>query len=63
MHDYSFTDPEPTTAAKLLSHATGQSTSIKGKLALDEIVTANMKGKNGVLDLIEKICVSPIFLE
>ena len=50
-------------AAKLLSHATGQSTSIKGKLALDEIVTANMKGKNGVLDLIEKICVSPIFLE
>ncbi|MEM9411678.1 MAG: DUF1592 domain-containing protein [Planctomycetota bacterium] len=50
-------------AAKLLSHATGQPTSITAKLALDEIVDANMKGKNGVLDLIEKICVSPVFLE
>ena len=50
-------------AAKLLSHATGQPTSIKAKLALDEIVAANLKGKNGVRDLIEKICVNPIFLE
>jgi hypothetical protein len=50
-------------AAKLLTHATGQPTSIAGKLALDQIVEANMKGKNGVRDLIEKICTSPVFLE
>ncbi len=50
-------------AAKLLTHATGQPTSISARLALDEIVEANMKEKNGVRDLIEKICTNPIFLE
>ena len=35
----------------------------QSKLALDEIVEANIKGKHGELDPIEKICVSPIFLQ
>ncbi len=50
-------------AAKLLTHATGQPTSVSAKLALDEIVEQNSKGGNKVLELIEKICTSPIFLE
>jgi hypothetical protein len=50
-------------AAKLLTYATGQPTSIKAKLALDQIVEENMKGKNGVAELIEKICTHPVFLQ
>ena len=50
-------------AAKLLTHATGQPTSVSARLALDDIVEKNQKGGNKVLDLIEKICTSPVFLE